>query len=178
MCEPLWTLLASFTSSHPYGLTPPFLTFTDPAVARRLPTEDPQVVQYLRMGYIGSQVLSLLIYYFITTKVRLRRLGIGGDQAWSRAGGREQSWWDTLFAETPVESSLILVVVPRNSRETRWPATTALSAHEAPTFGSFFLILYADSQIRAKNDLTVVKYVQPKSPMVSDVQDWPGSLLV
>ncbi|WOO86161.1 SRP-independent targeting protein 3 [Vanrija pseudolonga] len=61
-------------------------------IANRLP-KDEQTVQYLRAGYIGAQAISLLIYYYVTTK------------------------------------------------------------------------------IRAKNDLTVIKYVQPKSPMNPDSKD-------
>ncbi|RSH85848.1 uncharacterized protein EHS24_004028 [Apiotrichum porosum] len=62
-------------------------------IARRLPTDDPQVVMYLRAGYVGAQALSFLIYYYVTMK------------------------------------------------------------------------------IRSKNDLTVIKYVQPKSPMNPDAKD-------
>ncbi len=38
-------------------------------VARRLPTDDPQVVMYLRAMYIAGQALSFAIYYYITMKV-------------------------------------------------------------------------------------------------------------
>lgn len=31
--------------------------------------EDPQVVNYLRIGYVSAQLISLAIYYFITLKV-------------------------------------------------------------------------------------------------------------
>ncbi|EKD00324.1 inorganic phosphate transporter pho88 [Trichosporon asahii var. asahii CBS 8904] len=62
-------------------------------IARRLPTEDPQTVFYLRCFYLGAQALSILIYYYVMT------------------------------------------------------------------------------QIRKKNDLTVIKYVQPKSPMQPDSKD-------
>ncbi|CAK9782194.1 inorganic phosphate transport PHO88 [Cutaneotrichosporon oleaginosum] len=62
-------------------------------IARRLPTDDPKVVFYLRCMYLAGQALSFAIYYYITMK------------------------------------------------------------------------------IRAKNDLTVVKYVQPKSPMNPDSKD-------
>ncbi|WWD18136.1 hypothetical protein CI109_102585 [Kwoniella shandongensis] len=41
-------------------------------VARRIPMEDPQVLTYLRIGYIASQVISLAIYYYITLKIRKR----------------------------------------------------------------------------------------------------------
>lgn len=41
------------------------------AVARKIPMEDPQVVNYLRIGYVSAQLISLAIYYFITLKVSL-----------------------------------------------------------------------------------------------------------
>ncbi|KAL7423683.1 phosphate transporter (Pho88) [Cryptotrichosporon argae] len=39
-------------------------------VARRLPTDDPQVVMYLRAGYVGAQLLSLAVYYYVTIQIR------------------------------------------------------------------------------------------------------------
>ncbi|WVQ97026.1 hypothetical protein IAU59_004136 [Kwoniella sp. CBS 9459] len=39
-------------------------------VARRIPMEDPTVLTYLRIGYVASQVISLLVYYYVTLKIR------------------------------------------------------------------------------------------------------------
>ncbi|WVR05647.1 hypothetical protein IAU60_002669 [Kwoniella sp. DSM 27419] len=39
-------------------------------VARRIPMEDPVVLNYLRIGYIASQAISLAVYYYITLKIR------------------------------------------------------------------------------------------------------------
>ncbi|ODO07297.1 inorganic phosphate transporter pho88 [Cryptococcus wingfieldii CBS 7118] len=39
-------------------------------VARKIPMEDPQVVNYLRIGYVSAQIIALGIYYFITLKIR------------------------------------------------------------------------------------------------------------
>ncbi|WRT65902.1 uncharacterized protein IL334_002853 [Kwoniella shivajii] len=39
-------------------------------VARKIPMDDPKIINYLRIGYVASQVISLAIYYFITLKIR------------------------------------------------------------------------------------------------------------
>ncbi|WVN85837.1 uncharacterized protein L203_100989 [Cryptococcus depauperatus CBS 7841] len=39
-------------------------------VARRIPMENPQVVNYLRIAYVSSQLIALAIYYYITLKIR------------------------------------------------------------------------------------------------------------
>ncbi|ADV21093.1 inorganic phosphate transporter pho88 [Cryptococcus gattii Ru294] len=39
-------------------------------VARRIPMDDPQVVNYLRIAYATAQLLSLAIYYYITLQIR------------------------------------------------------------------------------------------------------------
>jgi hypothetical protein len=67
---------------------------------------DPQFIGYLRIAYVGSQALALLVYYFITMKVSRLSLDV------------------------------------RHS---------------------------AKSQIRRRNDLTVLKYVNPPSATVSTV---------
>ncbi|WVW80349.1 hypothetical protein I302_102329 [Kwoniella bestiolae CBS 10118] len=41
-------------------------------LARRIPMDDPQTVDYLRIGYAASQAISLAIYYYITLKIRKR----------------------------------------------------------------------------------------------------------
>jgi hypothetical protein len=40
-------------------------------VARKIPSDDPQVVTYLRIGYVSAQVIALGLYFFITMKVRV-----------------------------------------------------------------------------------------------------------
>lgn len=43
-------------------------------LAKRLPLEDNDFIQKLRVGYVAAQVLSLAIYLFISYKVRQSRL--------------------------------------------------------------------------------------------------------
>lgn len=40
-------------------------------MARKVPFEDPEVLNYVRIGYVFSQVLALGLYYYISYKVRL-----------------------------------------------------------------------------------------------------------
>ena len=40
------------------------------SVARKIPFDDPQVLQYVRIGYVASQVILLAVYYFTSLKVR------------------------------------------------------------------------------------------------------------
>jgi len=39
-------------------------------VARKIPFDDPQVLNYVRIGYVSAQVIALAIYYYISTSVR------------------------------------------------------------------------------------------------------------
>jgi len=39
-------------------------------VSRRLPIDDPKFVNYLRIGYVASQLISFAIYYYIILKIR------------------------------------------------------------------------------------------------------------
>ncbi len=45
--------------------TCPFL-----AVARKVPFDNPQVLDYVRIAYVASQAISLLVYYYTSHKVR------------------------------------------------------------------------------------------------------------
>lgn len=38
-------------------------------MARKVPFDDPDVLNYVRIGYVVSQVLILAVYYFISYKV-------------------------------------------------------------------------------------------------------------
>jgi len=38
-------------------------------VARRIPFDDPQVLNYVRMGYVASQVIILGVYFYVSQKV-------------------------------------------------------------------------------------------------------------
>lgn len=40
-------------------------------MARKVPFDDPDVLNYVRIGYVVSQVLILAVYYFISYKVSL-----------------------------------------------------------------------------------------------------------
>ena len=46
-------------------------------VARKIPFEDPQVLQYVRIAYVATQVIVLGVYYYVGLQVRL---------LWLRAG--------------------------------------------------------------------------------------------
>ncbi|KAG8683015.1 hypothetical protein FRC08_014575, partial [Ceratobasidium sp. 394] len=37
-------------------------------VARKIPFEDPQVLQYVRLGYIASQIICLATFYVVSSK--------------------------------------------------------------------------------------------------------------
>ncbi len=39
-------------------------------VARKIPFDDPQVLDYVRIAYVASQVFALLVYYYASSKVR------------------------------------------------------------------------------------------------------------
>jgi Phosphate transport (Pho88) len=38
-------------------------------VARKVPFDDPQVLEYVRIGYIASQAIALVAYYYASSKV-------------------------------------------------------------------------------------------------------------
>jgi hypothetical protein len=83
-----------------------------PTVARRLPMDDPEFINYLRIGYVAAQVIAVGIYYYITLKV--------------------------------------------GSEGCAFPLTR---------------------QIKSKNDLTVLKYVNPPSAMVRLSRDQASLVL-
>ena len=39
-------------------------------VARKIPFDDPQVLNYVRVGYVVSQLIILTVYYYVSTTVR------------------------------------------------------------------------------------------------------------
>ncbi|ETW82529.1 inorganic phosphate transporter [Heterobasidion irregulare TC 32-1] len=39
-------------------------------IARKIPFDDPQVLQYVRIGYVASQVILLAVYYFTSLKIK------------------------------------------------------------------------------------------------------------
>lgn len=39
-------------------------------VARKIPFDNPEVLQYVRIAYVASQVVILAVYYFTSQKVR------------------------------------------------------------------------------------------------------------
>ncbi|KAK4683775.1 hypothetical protein P7C73_g6453, partial [Tremellales sp. Uapishka_1] len=39
-------------------------------LARKIPSEDPVVINYLRIGYVAAQLLSLATYFYITLKIK------------------------------------------------------------------------------------------------------------
>jgi len=45
------------------------------AVARKIPFEDPEVLNYVRIVYVGVQLFVLALYYYVSIKVR--RFGLG-----------------------------------------------------------------------------------------------------
>ncbi len=47
------------------------------SVAKRLPLEDPVFIDYLRIAYVASQVITLAIYLYIQMRVRLSLEGLG-----------------------------------------------------------------------------------------------------
>ena len=47
-----------------------FIFNTCCTVARKIPFDDPQVLNYVRIGYVSAQVIALAIYYYISTSVR------------------------------------------------------------------------------------------------------------
>jgi hypothetical protein len=40
-------------------------------VARKIPFDDPQVLNYVRVGYVSAQILVLTTYYYLSMKVDL-----------------------------------------------------------------------------------------------------------
>ena len=42
-----------------------------PLVARKVPFDNPQVLEYVRIGYVASQAIALLVYYYTSSKVCL-----------------------------------------------------------------------------------------------------------
>jgi hypothetical protein len=48
-----------------------FLKLTCLIAARKVPFEDPQVLLYVRVGYVAAQVLILGVYYYISLLVRV-----------------------------------------------------------------------------------------------------------
>ena len=40
------------------------------AVARKIPFDNPDVLLYVRIGYVASQLLTLGVYYYMSVKVR------------------------------------------------------------------------------------------------------------
>jgi hypothetical protein len=43
---------------------------SDLIVARKIPFDNPQVLDYVRIAYVVSQAFSLLVYYYTSIKVR------------------------------------------------------------------------------------------------------------
>lgn len=43
------------------------------SVARKIPFDDPEVLTYVRIGYVLSQVIALGIYYYVSMAVRFPR---------------------------------------------------------------------------------------------------------
>ncbi|KAI0058783.1 inorganic phosphate transporter [Artomyces pyxidatus] len=39
-------------------------------VARKIPFDDPKVLEYVRIGYVASQVIILAVYYFASQKIK------------------------------------------------------------------------------------------------------------
>ena len=50
---------------------PPRINIIILLVARKIPFDEPDVLNYVRLGYVVSQVAILAVYYFISFKVRL-----------------------------------------------------------------------------------------------------------
>jgi hypothetical protein len=46
------------------------------AVARKIPFEDPLVLNYVRLAYVVSQLVMLAAYYYVSIAVRLHLLSI------------------------------------------------------------------------------------------------------
>jgi len=75
------TLLVSAT--HPRLTDPagsPTCALARLQVARKIDFNDPDVLLYVRIFYVGVQALTLGIYYYVTLKVRLLALSLG--RAW------------------------------------------------------------------------------------------------
>lgn len=43
-------------------------------VARKIPFDDPKVLNYVRLGYVVSQLVMLGVYYYVSMAVRLHLL--------------------------------------------------------------------------------------------------------
>jgi len=56
---PLPVPLTSYSSSNPL----------DDVVARKIPFEDPLVLNYVRAGYVLAQVIVLAVYYYVSLVV-------------------------------------------------------------------------------------------------------------
>jgi len=62
-----YTLLLSHLTSIP---------LTSLAVARKIPFDEPNVLLYVRIGYVVSQIAILAVYYFISYRVRMLRTDV------------------------------------------------------------------------------------------------------
>jgi hypothetical protein len=45
---------------------------SDFIVARKIPFDNPQVLDYVRIAYVASQAFALVVYYYTSSKVRPR----------------------------------------------------------------------------------------------------------
>ena len=45
------------------------LTLTGLLVARRIPFDDPEILHYVRIAYVVTQIIVLAIYYFVSSAV-------------------------------------------------------------------------------------------------------------
>lgn len=43
------------------------------AVARKIPFDDPQTLFYVRVAYIATQAITLLVYYYTASKIRAKK---------------------------------------------------------------------------------------------------------
>lgn len=42
-------------------------------VARKIPFDDPQILLYVRIGYVATQAVTLLVYYYAASKIRAKK---------------------------------------------------------------------------------------------------------
>jgi len=54
----------------PVLILTPHTCHSDFIVARKIPFDNPQVLDYVRIAYVASQAFALLVYYYTSSKVR------------------------------------------------------------------------------------------------------------
>jgi hypothetical protein len=127
-------------------------------VARKIPTDDPEVLFYLRIAYISIRACPLLHYHEMLIK------GAQGADARLLALGTGRVELLTVGAYAYISYK---VCPPR-----LFPSSPQGRSERGRHGADACSVLYL--QVKAKNDNTKLKYVQPASPMVRSLSPFSG----